>query len=78
MIVFLRKMLICHPGSIVCGQVSIGQNTYIGAGATIVNNVQIADNVFICAGALVTNDLLSKQRVNPIRNPIDNETIKAV
>ena len=41
------------------GQVSIGDNVFIGMNAVILKNVHIGDNVIIGAGAVVTHDIPS-------------------
>lgn len=40
------------------GKIEIGNNVFIGAGATILYDVKICDNIIIGAGALVNSDLL--------------------
>lgn len=40
-----------------CGKVEIGNNVFIGFGATILKGVTIGDNVIIGAGSLVTHDI---------------------
>ncbi len=44
-------------GSHLCGTVLVGQETLIGAGATVSNNVNVCENCTIGAGAVVTCDL---------------------
>ena len=39
------------------GRVDIGNNVFIGVGATILCNVRIGDNVIVGAGSVVANDL---------------------
>lgn len=41
------------------GKVSIGDNVFIGAGATILPNVSIGDNSIIGAGSLISHDVPS-------------------
>lgn len=42
------------PGAVLCGNVSVGEGTWIGAGATIVPGVKIGKWSVIGAGAVVT------------------------
>lgn len=44
-------------GAHVCGNVEIGNGTWIGAGSTIINNVKICDGCIIGAGAVVIKDI---------------------
>lgn len=44
-------------GAHVCGNVEIGNGTWIGAGSTIINNVRICDGCMIGAGAVVIKDI---------------------
>ena len=44
-------------GAHVCGNVEIGNGTWIGAGSTIVNNVRICEGSIIGAGAVVLKDI---------------------
>jgi len=39
------------------GKIAIGNNVFIGEGATILRNVHIGNNVIIAAGAVVTKDI---------------------
>lgn len=43
--------------SLIPGKVHIGQNAWIGAGATILPGITIGENAVIAAGAMVTNDV---------------------
>ena len=45
------------PGSILCGNVSVGSNTLIGAGSTIIPNIKIGENVTVGAGSIVLSDI---------------------
>jgi len=47
------------PGAILCGNVTLGNNTIIGAGSTIIEKTKIGENVLIGAGSLVLNDIES-------------------
>lgn len=44
-------------GAHVCGNVEIGNGTWIGAGSTIINNVRICAGCIIGAGAVVIEDI---------------------
>lgn len=44
-------------GAHICGNVEIGNETWIGAGSTIINNVKICDGCIIGAGAVVIKDI---------------------
>ena len=47
------------PGAVLCGRVTIGQNTWIGANATVKPRVTIGSNSIIGAGAVVVSDIPS-------------------
>ena len=51
------------------GNITIGNNVWIGASVTVVSNVQIGDNVVIAAGAVVIKDIPPNMMVggNPAR-----------
>ncbi len=42
------------PRSTLCGQVTTGNNVYVGAGATVIQNVLLDKNAIIGAGATIT------------------------
>lgn len=44
-------------GSHLCGTVTVGEGTWIGAGATVSNNVSICPDCMIGAGAVVVNNI---------------------
>lgn len=48
-----------HLGYAVVGRVSIGNNTFIGAGSIVLPNVTIGDNVIIGAGSVVSKSIPS-------------------
>lgn len=58
---YLSSMTRCHiksfstlsPGAVVCGDVTIGQRTLIGANATVCDRVKIGNDVIVAAGAIV-------------------------
>lgn len=45
------------PNATLCGNVSIGKGTWIGAGAVIIQGIKIGENVIIGAGSIVINDI---------------------
>ncbi|MCF0065336.1 acetyltransferase [Dyadobacter chenwenxiniae] len=45
------------PGSVLCGNVTVGECTLIGAGSVVVPNVVIGKNCIIGAGSVVTKDI---------------------
>ncbi|MBN2711314.1 MAG: acetyltransferase [Planctomycetes bacterium] len=47
----------CAPGSTLCGSVTVGEGTMIGAGATVIQGVRIGAHAVIGAGAVVTRDV---------------------
>ena len=51
------------PGVTICGGVSIGNSTLVGAGSTVLPNVTIGDNVIIGAGSLVNKNIPSGKKV---------------
>ena len=40
-----------------CGNVEIGNNTFIGAGAIIIEGIKLGSNVIVGAGSVVTKDV---------------------
>lgn len=46
------------PNATLCGTVSIGEMTQIGAGATVKNNISICGNCVIGAGSVVVKDII--------------------
>ena len=44
-------------GAHICGTVSIGEGTWIGAGTTVINNLSICDGCMIGAGAVVVKNI---------------------
>lgn len=44
-------------GSHLCGAVSVGSGTWLGAGATVSNNVSICSDCVIGAGAVIVSDI---------------------
>ncbi len=49
----------CHiaPGCHICGGVSVGDNSFLGVGASVIPNVSIAPNTIIGAGSVVIRDI---------------------
>lgn len=45
------------PGGVLCGRVTVGENTWIGANATIRQRINIGANSIIGAGAVVVQDV---------------------
>lgn len=45
------------PGATLCGCVSVGENTLIGAGSIILPRIKIGKNVIVGAGAVVTRNV---------------------
>lgn len=45
------------PGVVLCGNVKVGENSYVGARAVVKENVSIGKNVMIGAGAVVLKNL---------------------
>ena len=45
------------PGSVLCGNVKIGKNTFIGANAVIKEGVKVGENSIVGAGSVVLSDV---------------------
>lgn len=45
------------PAATICGEVRVGKNSWIGAGATVLPRVKIGKNVIVGAGAVVIADV---------------------
>ncbi|ANQ20366.1 shikimate dehydrogenase [Vibrio natriegens] len=45
------------PRSTLCGQVTTGDNVYVGAGATVIQNVLLDTNAIVGAGATITQSV---------------------
>ena len=58
------------PGATLLGNVTIGEQSFVGANAVIKENVTIGKNVIIGAGAVVLNNIPDHSKVagNPARN----------
>jgi len=53
----LREYVHLSPGTRLAGNVYLGENTWLGANATIINNIQIEKNIIVGANSLVINDI---------------------
>lgn len=62
----------CHiaPGAVLCGNVKVGENTFIGAKSVVKQGVTIGENVIVGAGTVVLKDLPDNVKVvgNPQKN----------
>ena len=45
------------PGAVLCGCVSVGENSMVGAGAVVLPYIKIGKNAVVGAGAVVTRDV---------------------
>lgn len=45
------------PGAVVCGDVTIGANTFIGAGSVIIPKIEIGNDSIIAAGTTITKNV---------------------
>lgn len=55
----IRDGVHVSPGVHVCGSVSIGEYSWIGAGSTIINNISVGRNAIVAAGSTVTHHVQS-------------------
>jgi sugar O-acyltransferase (sialic acid O-acetyltransferase NeuD family) len=57
------------PGAVLCGNVNVGENTFIGAKSVIREGIKIGKNVIIGAGSVVVNDVPDNVKIvgNPAR-----------
>lgn len=53
----IEKFVHIAPGSVVCGNCVIGENTHIGAGSVVIQGVKIGKNCIIGAGSVVVKDI---------------------
>lgn len=51
------------PGAVVCGNVEIEENVFVGCGARIINNVKIGKNSIIGAGSVILSDVTEGSKV---------------
>ena len=65
----LRMSCFIGPRSVLSGRVSIDEEAFVGAGATILPGVKIGANSVVGAGAVVTRDVVAQRTVvgNPAR-----------
>ena len=54
-----------------CGGVSVGEMTHIGAGSVIIEGKKIGDSCLVGAGSVVINDIESFKKV--VGNPAKKE-----
>lgn len=54
----IRDFVHVCPGCHIAGGVTIGDNTWIGVGSSIINNVNIIKDCMIGAGCVIINDIL--------------------
>jgi len=45
------------PGAILCGEVVVGENTWIGAGSVVKERLKIGKNVIVGCGSTIINDI---------------------
>ena len=57
------------PGAVLCGNVSVGEGSFVGANAVIKEGIKIGKNVIIGAGTVVIHDVPDNQKIvgNPQR-----------
>lgn len=57
------------PGAILCGKVTVGKHSFIGAGSVVRPGIKIGSNVIIGAGSVVVKDIpdFAKVAGNPAR-----------
>lgn len=58
------------PMAVLCGQVTTGRGTYIGANATVIQSIDIGGDVIVGAGATVTKSLDTCSICYPVRSVI--------
>lgn len=51
------------PRSIITGNVTIGENSFLGAGVTVIPNVKIGANVIVGAGSVITKNIPDNTKV---------------
>lgn len=54
---FIGDFVHLSPHSTLCGNVTVGESSWVGAGATVIQGVTIGPNVTVAAGAVVTRDV---------------------
>jgi len=57
------------PGAVLCGNVKVGENSFVGAKSVVRENITIGKNVIIGAGSVVVKDIPDNVKVvgNPAR-----------
>lgn len=45
------------PGAVLCGNVSVGKESFVGANAVVKQNMSIGENIIIGAGSVITSDV---------------------
>ncbi len=52
----------CHvaPAAVLCGNVTVGESTFIGANTTVINNISINGDVILGAGSIVVKSINQK------------------
>ena len=63
----IRRSGDAAPGATLCGGVSVGALTTIGAGATVTPNVRIGANAFLGAGGVAVEDMADDEQLKPWR-----------
>ncbi|HPN57619.1 MAG TPA: DapH/DapD/GlmU-related protein, partial [Chitinophagaceae bacterium] len=68
------------PGAVLCGNVKVGRNTFIGANSVIRQGIIIGDNVTIGAGTVVVKDVPDGATVvgNPAKNLVKKPSRKLI
>ena len=51
------------PGAILCGNVSVGHNSFIGSSSVVLPNLTIGNNVIVGAGSVITKNIPSNSLV---------------
>ncbi len=51
------------PGAILCGNVTVGENSFIGAGSVVRQGIKIGRNVTVGAGSVVVKDIADNMTV---------------
>jgi len=59
----LQDFVHVAPGAVLCGDVVVGEGSFIGAGATVLPGVKIGSWSTIGAGSVVTRDVSSNALV---------------
>lgn len=68
------------PGAVLCGNVTVGRNTFIGANSVVRQGIKIGNNVIIGAGTVVVKDIPDNATVvgNPARQLVKKPARKLV